>query len=247
MTFAGPKEISEAMEVDEIALIKAVHGGLDSAYDDMQATSMVLQPLQYETSFLNWLRSNKSGIIILDHDADVSTSPFSFLAATLVESLRNVPRAIPIHYFCSDSDQEPGSYLLLRSLIFQLTTYTTNLAVATGELQAPDIPVSQQLSNLFKRCMEAIPAGTTIFIVIDGIGRHAFRNKEEAEFVVRLLLDELGRHYHADKRVKVLLTAPTTSDIQDIVGWGSIAQLHIEDWESGDADENFELNLGSFT
>jgi hypothetical protein len=104
---------------------------------------------------------------------------------------------------------------MLRCLIFQLIPYTTNLAVLPEDVYS-EAGTDQRLWNLFRKCMDSVPTGTTIFVVVDRISQHAADDEAEALFVTRLLtteITELPRYQYVNKRIKVLLTPPTTSEI----------------------------------
>ena len=215
---------------------RALNRSLTNGPGDGLIALAVIQQLAHNGPFSMWLHSNQSGLILLNRNSDNSGSAFSYFASALISSLRNFHDSIPVHYFCPVWDQDnpsPGSYHMLRSIILQLLPHASSLTLMPQDLSEPVISFPQ-LYRLFFRCLEAILPGKTVFVIIDGIARHAAEDENEALQIVRLL-DQASKYQLNDVRVKVLLTPPVTLEVVEAVSEDSMIMLTSEARESSDA------------
>ncbi|KAI9660708.1 MAG: hypothetical protein M1821_010060 [Bathelium mastoideum] len=212
--------------IDRTLIDRALDRSFNNGPGDSPVALNVIQQLKRNERFSMWLRSNKSSLILLNRNSDDSNSAFSYFASVLIASLRSYHESISVHYFCpvwEPDHPSPGSYHMLRSIILQLMWYTSNLELTPQDLPEP-VTSPTQLQRLFFRCLEAIPAGKIVFVIIDGIARHAADDEAEVLQVVRLLyLASMSAVYHV--KLKVLLTPPVTLEVVEALPEESVIML----------------------
>jgi hypothetical protein len=187
------------------------------------------QSLLQTKEFGRWLGGRFSDLLLVDGNMDAaatdSLSAMSLLCATLIASIRRVqPGSVVLHFFCglhtTSNDPAAGPGGMVRALLTQLATslrtmYRLDLGFIRTGADIDDLQ-NRRLDTLcatLNSILMQVPAGTTVFCVIDGVSAfeknyHNFR--ADLEYVARSLKSMV-----ANKRVaalfKVLLTSCSRS------------------------------------
>ena len=146
-----------------------------------------------------------SDLLLVDGNMDAaatdSSTAMSLLCATLIASIRRVqPGSVVLHFFCglhTTSNDPAAGPRVVRALLTQLATslrtmYRLDLGFIRTEADIADLQ-NRRLDTLcatLNSILMQVPAGTTVFCVIDGISAfeknyHNFR--ADLEYVARSL------------------------------------------------------------
>ena len=215
-----------------------------------------------------WLTSTVSlPLIVNGHmfssEGEIRQSPLSYFCAKLINSILPSRTSLQaaknrgvfaVNWFCgqhtnfndygpgmSDYDAHPPGMLnnLLGQLIVQLLECTSltqfdHLSVSSND------PRLSELCDLFVLLVEALPRGSMLFIVIDGISYYEDEERREECMEVVSMLTEItrgGPGFRNECLTKLVVTAPLRSHcVQDL----------FEDTEILDLDEYIPPN-GGFT
>lgn len=215
-----------------------------------------------------WLTSTVSlPLIVNGHmfssERETRQSPLSYFCAKLINSILPSRTSLQaaknrgvfvVNWFCgqhtnfndygpgmSDYDAHPPGMLnnLLGQLIVQLLECTSLPQLDHLSVSSNDPPLSE-LCDLFVLLVEALPRGSMLFIVIDGISYYEDEERREECMEVVSMLTEItrgGPGFRNECLTKLLVTAPLRSHcVQDL----------FEDTEILDLDEYIPPN-GGFT
>ncbi|KAF2786193.1 hypothetical protein K505DRAFT_368431 [Melanomma pulvis-pyrius CBS 109.77] len=140
-------------------------------------------------------------------------------AADVVNALREEnPSNVVLHAFFPTPAQDfsRGPFYLLRSLVYGLLWYSKGANFTTKDL---DVPAWEpyHLRWMFERMLYSLEFGTTVYIVIHGLGNYAVYNQAETHLVLRLLDKLASLETNLQLRVKVLLTPPFPLMAENII------------------------------
>ena len=181
----------------------------------------------------NWLTSPFSSILHVNghmflNEHEARQSPLSCFCAKFIDDMqshRQYPHqetssfVIAICWFCgqhtnvgTDYDAHPPGMLnsLLLQLIDQISRSTFQMRLVDCCVPEPD-PQLSELCNLFVLLAEALPMGTILFCVIDGISYYEDEERQAECIEVLSMLTTLTRRSQgaADgPLIKLLITAP---------------------------------------
>ena len=253
--------LAETAAKDASTLLHIV-GNLSFGSQD-RAVALITSPVMQK-----WLTSTVSLPLIVNgqmfsSEGEIRQSPLSYFCAKLIDSVlpsRTSMQAaknrgiFAVNWFCgqhtnfndygpgrSDYDAHPPGMLnnMLGQLIEQLLecpslTQLGNLSVSSNN------PTLSELCHLFVMLVEALPRGSMLFIVIDGISYYEDKERREECMEVMSMLTEItrgGPGFRNECLTKLLVTAPLRSHcVQDL----------FEDTEILDLDEYIPPN-GGFT
>ena len=228
-----------------------------------RAVALITSPVMQK-----WLTSTVSlPLIVNGHmfssEGEIRQSPLSYFCAKLINSILPSRTSLQaaknrgvfaVNWFCgqhtnfndygpgmSDYDAHPPGMLnnLLGQLIVQLLECTSLPQLDHLSVSSNDPPLSE-LCDLFVLLVEALPRGSMLFIVIDGISYYEDEERREECMEVVSMLTEItrgGPGFRNECLTKLLVTAPLRSHcVQDL----------FEDTEILDLDEYIPPN-GGFT
>ena len=179
-----------------------------------------------------WVKSCVSAILFVNGNFSPSArrSPLSFVCAKLIDSIQPAssgldseaqPTCIIAHsFFCGQhltpKDPDAGIPALIRSLIAQIlvTPHTDFKVSLTKKIPKTDLSDVKALSAIYRDLIMQIPAGTTVFCIIDALTFHEDNKarRRDALALVQTLAD-LTESCVGDEHCifKVLLTCPGIS------------------------------------
>ena len=246
----------------DASVLLHIVGNLSFGSQD-RAVALITSPVMQR-----WLTSTVSLPLIVNgqmfsSEGEIRQSPLSYFCAKLIDSILPSRKSLQaaknrgvfaLHWFCgqhtdfhdygpgiSDYDAHPPGMLsnLLGQLIVQLLECPSipqldHLPVSSNE------PPLSELCDLFVLLVEALPRGSKLFIVIDGISYYEDEERREECMEVMSMLTKLtrgGPGFRNECLTKMLVTAPLRSHcVQDL----------LEDTEILDLDEYIPPN-GGFT
>ena len=183
-----------------------------------------------------WLTCTSSCALLINGqmllcDNEARHSPLTYFCAKLVESIlarspsslaNSGSRAVVVRWFCgqhtnmqTDPDGHPPGMLnnLLSQLIHQLLRRAPRLTL--GKITTPDRDLElSDLCHLFVLLVEAFPAGTILFCILDGISYYEDAERQvECMEAMSMLASLVNRSHNAinGALVKLLITAPLRS------------------------------------
>ena len=251
----------ETAAEDASRILRVIHS-LSSGSQDRAVALIMSQTMQ------NWLTSAVSLPLLVNGqmfsaEGETRQSPLSYFCAKLVDSIvphntssqtRTDRKVFAVRWFCgqhtnmydygpgmTDYDAHPPGMLtnMLAQLITQLleSPFLPQLEDLSLTRQDPQLV---ELCTLFNQLVRALPRGSILFIVIDGISYYEDEERREECMEVLSTLTELTRESSESANgclVKLLVTAPLRSHyVLDI----------FDDTEILDLDEYIPPN-GGFT
>ena len=253
--------VADTAAKDNSILLDSI-GKLSSGSQD-RAVALITSPVM-----LKWMTSTVSLPLIVNgqmfsSEAEIRQSPLSYFCAKLIDSILPPTTSLrpaknrgifAVQWFCgqhtnfldygpesSDYDAHPTG--MLSNMLVQLIVQLLECPVLPQLDHLPIIgndPRLSELCDLFTVLVEALPKGSILFIVIDGISYYEDEDRQEECIEVLLMLTELtrgGPGFRKECLTKLLVTAPLRSHcVQDL----------FEDTETLDLDEYIAPN-GGFT
>ncbi len=227
--------VDDAAAKDTSVLLHIV-GNLSSGSHD-RAVALITSPVMQK-----WLTSTVSLPLIVNgqmfaSEGEIRQSPLSYFCAKLVDSIlppktsSQTPRnrtVFAVRWFCgqhtnlydcgpglTDYDAHPPGMLsnLLAQLIIQLLDCSFLPQLDHLSLPKND-PQLSELCNLFQLLVGALPRGSILFIVIDGISYYEDDERREECMEALSTLTELtreGSDFTNGCLIKLLVTAPLRS------------------------------------
>ena len=251
----------DAAASDSSILLDIVHT-LSSGSQD-RAVSLITSPVMQA-----WMMGTVSlPLLVNGHmfssDGETRQSPLSYFCAKLVDSILPVSTSsrllknrtvFAVRWFCgqhtnpydygpgaTDYDAHPPGMLgnIVAQLIVQLLECSSLPQLDHLSLPRKDLEL-YELCEVFTLLVRALPRGSVLFIVIDGISYYEDEERREECMQVLSMLTELARGNPGSTNgclIKMLVTAPLRSHyVQDL----------FEDFEILDLDEYIPPN-GGFT
>ena len=243
--------VADTAAKDASVLLNTI-GNLSSCSQD-RARALITSPVMQE-----WLTSIVSLPLLVNgqmfsSEEEIRQSPLSYFCAKLADSILSPSRSgqmrkndavFVVRWFCgehtnfydygpgkTDYDAHPPGMLsnMLVQLIVQL-------------LQCPSLPQLSHLSNpsnapqlselcdLFMLLVEALPKGSILFIIIDGIFYYEDKERREECMEVLSMLTEMARGgpgFASECLIKLLVTSPLRSHcVQDLFEESEIMDLN---------------------
>ncbi|OAL21622.1 hypothetical protein AYO22_08018 [Fonsecaea multimorphosa] len=207
--------------------------GSDLSREDEERSLFVIK----SQLLADWVEAEDSVALLVNGNAKRADrkSALSFVCARLVYALDQIrsppagsskvdaPGLVPIHFFCGRHDTGDESWEspagIVNSLLAQLLTQCKDVSLARaaklGDFDSGDI---KEVFARFKAVLNELPAGTTVFCVIDAISFYIDKNKTEgdAKWLVVKLLRLARRSPPTNAVFKLLLTAPTWLRMPDL-------------------------------
>jgi hypothetical protein len=207
--------------------------GSDLSREDQERSLFVIK----SQLLADWVEAEDSVALLINGNAKRADrkSALSFVCARLVYALDQIrapsagsakvdtPGLVPIHFFCGRHDTGDESWEspsgIVNSLLAQLLTQCKDVSVTKaaklGDFDSGDL---KEVFARFKAVLNELPAGTTVFCVIDAISFYIDKNqtKGDAKWLV-VKLSRLARKRSPMHAVfKLLLTAPTWLRMPDL-------------------------------
>ncbi|KAK7963557.1 hypothetical protein PG988_010531 [Apiospora saccharicola] len=184
--------------------------------------------------FQDWFKAPHSALLLAVGAVRLEkVSPMSVLTSSIALNLLELPSTVVLHFFCGkhmDTDADDnlsGPLGMLRCLIAQLVlAYETPLP-NLNSMGPPEFVrdcysrTLEALCEVFRRLVEQISQGVTIFVLVDGVSWYEQGGwAAELEFIVGLL--KVLSRQDSLPVFKVLLTSPSrTKNVQDLVDLSS--------------------------
>ena len=224
--------VDEQVDVvaDDLSIQSTLIHTMSLASQDRAVALMISPWLQ------SWLVNPSSSLLhingnMFSNEHEACQSPLSYVCAKFVHSIqakyqqpqgRDSGPVFTVCWFCgqhtdmrSDYDAHPTGMLnnLLSQLIHQLSSSVLQSEPMSVSLPAGD-PQLSDLCNVFVQLVTALPIGTIIFCVIDGISYYEDSGRQAECIEVLSMLTTLTRHCQGVMNgplIKLLVTAPLRS------------------------------------
>lgn len=253
--------VTDTAEKDASILLNVI-GNLSLGSQDRAATLIMLPTLQ------QWMTSTVSSPLIVNgqmysSEEETRQSPLSYFCAKLVDSVlppkmttrSATSRGIfAVQWFCgqhtnvfdygpglSDYDAHPPG--MLSNMVGQLITQLLRFPLLPQLNHIPVIrgdPPLSELCSLFTSLVEALPTGSILFILIDGISYYEDKNRREECMEVLSMLTNMTRGDPGSEH-RCLTKLPVTAPLRS-----HCAQDLFEDTEIVNLDEYIAPD-GGFT
>ncbi|KAL8930796.1 MAG: hypothetical protein Q9208_000337 [Pyrenodesmia sp. 3 TL-2023] len=233
-TLLGKLDIGGKIDIastDTVIQLRLIHTLTLPSQD--RAVALIMSP-----RLQTWLTSTSSSMILVNgqmfsNEDEARQSPLSYFCAKLIDSVLNGPRRSDIEasyqhfvvrWFCglhtnvlTDADAHPSGmlYSIVSQLLHQVLDFLPQLALEDASVLDKDLD-RIFLNDIFDRLVRALPAGTILFCVIDGISYYEDPEREEECLEVLSMLTNLIRRCREMMKgptVKLLITAPLRSHL----------------------------------
>ncbi|KAK2741994.1 hypothetical protein CKAH01_01421 [Colletotrichum kahawae] len=236
--------------IDDVQLLDILGVDLDNLGDDSETIlgysehadtdeRAKAQWLLQTDEFRNWLRENRSSMLLVDGELqDSMISPLSWICGGLISALVENPDSAVAFFFAGLHvdmqlpDIDSGPVAMLRSLIAQL--------LMSANLPSPDLSFMTKemikecregdclvLCEMFVKIIKQVPPKTTVYCIIDGVSWYEQSRwlADLGDFAVALEYVARRNNTGRSGSLKVLLTSPTQS-----TEIGRRARKHRNDW-----------------
>jgi len=181
-----------------------------------------VEPLVRSRKFQDWVVAPASRELLVHGDLKGTqyVSALSFFCSTLIQSLKEMNRFLPVIFFCGrhidDNDVHAGARGMIKSLIAQLLrqrSFDTSLLDREVNISLVKEGDIKQLSALFGWLARQLAEDVTLFCFIDGI-KYYERDQYSDDMgeVLRSLLD-LTEDRNMHNTFKILVTSPSETKI----------------------------------
>ncbi|KAL5115141.1 hypothetical protein ACEQ8H_006977 [Pleosporales sp. CAS-2024a] len=197
--------------IDESDARKIVNTASDIIYSDQGRAQQVMQTRQ----FRQWIMSPGSAKLLIHGDFDdmANTSPFSVLAATVLQAFRTSPQIISMAFFCGQhlvKNEHYGGIAMICSFIAQLLRqFPSHMIPAPREISINEIGTLDisGLCDFFVYIIGQLPSNMTVFCIIDGID--LYEREEYIDDMGKVVLTFLDLVSHGKMaNMKLLLLSP---------------------------------------
>ncbi|KAI0104249.1 hypothetical protein GGR51DRAFT_572716 [Nemania sp. FL0031] len=175
----------------------------------------------------HWLRSRRSRCVLINGNSTLERiSPISFFCAMLIKGLNVIKPIHVLSYFCdinAGGQRMPRGKDLLKSLTSQLIAqWKSGPLNCLSQQEVEELhytasrPSIRFLRSVFQRLVVTLPAGTPLFIIIDGIDYYetthlskdtksvvkeitGLADKEEVKALVKLVITSANRALDVSK------------------------------------------------
>ncbi|KAI4261054.1 MAG: hypothetical protein L6R42_003739 [Xanthoria sp. 1 TBL-2021] len=198
-----------------------------------RAVALIMSP-----RLQTWLTSTTSSILLVNgqmfsNEDEVRQSPLSYFCAKLIDNVLNrswqagveaAYQHLGVRWFCglhtnmrTDADAHPPGMLnsILSQLIHQILDFLPRVILEDVSVFDKDLDLGN-LNNIFDRLVRALPAGTILFCILDGISYYEDTEREDECMEVLSMLTNLTRRCQEmiyGPTVKLMITAPLRSHL----------------------------------